>query len=52
MEIIINNIAENWELYAIGILFFDKIVALSPTKYDDLLWTSVKSVILKLKKGK
>ena len=52
MESITNNIVTNWELYAIGILLFDKIVALSPTKYDDLLWTSVKSAILKLKGGK
>jgi hypothetical protein len=49
MESVLSNIAEYWELYAIGILLVDKIVALSPTKYDDLLWTSIKSVILKLK---
>jgi|TARA_R110000824_G_scaffold113172_2_gene262825 hypothetical protein len=52
MEIIANNITEYWELYAIAILLIDKAVALSPTKYDDLMWTSLKSVILKLKKGK
>jgi|10_taG_2_1085330.scaffolds.fasta_scaffold05287_6 hypothetical protein len=49
MEVVASNIVEYWELYAIGILLIDKVVALSPTKYDDLLWTSVKSVILKLK---
>jgi len=52
MESIANNIAQYWELYAIGILLMDKIVALSPTKYDDLLWTSVKSAIMKLKRDK
>jgi hypothetical protein len=50
MESITNNITQYWELYAIAILLIDKIVALSPTKYDDLLWSSLKGVILKLKK--
>tara|TARA_R110002012_G_scaffold223392_1_gene395365 strand:+ start:105 stop:266 length:162 start_codon:yes stop_codon:yes gene_type:complete len=43
----------NWEYVAIGILVLDKVVALSPTKWDDLLWTSVKKSIMKLSgKGK
>ena len=49
MESVTSNIVEYWELYAIGILLLDKMVALSPTKYDDLLWSSVKGMILKLK---
>ena len=52
MESIVNNITQYWELYAIVILLLDKVVALSPTKYDDLLWTSVKSAVLKLKGDK
>lgn len=38
----------NWEYVAIIILVLDKAVALSPTKWDDLLWTSVKKSIMKL----
>ena len=38
----------NWEYVALAILVLDKVVALSPTKWDDLLWTSVKKSIMKL----
>ena len=41
-------IVENWEYILIGILSIDKIVALSPTEWDDLIWTSVKKAIFKL----
>ena len=37
----------NWEYVLIGILTIDKVVALSPTKWDDLIWTSVKKAIYK-----
>ena len=40
-------IASNWEYVLIGILCIDKIVALSPTKSDDLIWTSIKKAIYK-----
>ena len=40
-------ISANWEYMLIGILCIDKIVALSPTKWDDLIWTSVKKAIYK-----
>ena len=40
-------IAANWEYMLIGILCIDKIVALSPTEWDDLIWTSVKKAIYK-----
>jgi len=36
-----------WEYILIGFLIVDKIVALSPSKMDDLLWTSVKKMIKK-----
>ena len=36
---------QNWEYVAIGILVIDKVVAMSPSKMDDLLWASVKKVL-------
>ena len=44
MEIIINN----WEYFLIGILAIDKIVALTPSTWDDLIWTSIKKSIFKI----
>tara|TARA_R100000808_G_C2135305_1_gene143719 strand:- start:1555 stop:1707 length:153 start_codon:yes stop_codon:yes gene_type:complete len=38
----------NWQIVTIVILIVDKIVALSPSKMDDLLWSSVKGLIYKL----
>jgi hypothetical protein len=40
-------LASNWEYILIGFLLIDKIVALSPSKMDDLIWFSVKRVIKK-----
>ena len=40
-------ITANWEYALIGILLIDKIVALSPTEWDDLIWTSIKKAIYK-----
>lgn len=42
-------LANNWEYVAIGILVIDKVVALSPSKMDDLLWASVKKVLTGVK---
>ena len=42
-------IMQNWEYMLIGILVVDKVVALSPSKMDDLIWTSVKEVLMKVK---
>jgi|TARA_R100001530_G_scaffold79090_1_gene55190 hypothetical protein len=39
----------NWEYVAIGILVVDKVVAMSPSKMDDLLWASVKKVLMGMK---
>tara|TARA_Y100000310_G_scaffold188214_1_gene188176 strand:+ start:17 stop:160 length:144 start_codon:yes stop_codon:yes gene_type:complete len=36
-----------WEYILIGFLLVDKIVALSPSKMDDLIWYSVKKMIKK-----
>ena len=40
-------VLSNWEYVIIGILAIDKVVALSPTKWDDLIWTSIKKAIFK-----
>ena len=48
MKEIVEIIVQNWEYVVIGILAIDKAVALSPSKWDDLLWTSVKKAIYKV----
>ena len=46
-------LVENWEYAVIAMLAVDKAVALSPSQWDDLLWTSCKKAIMKLAgKGK
>ena len=42
-------IASNWEYIAIGILVVDKVVAMSPSKMDDLVWASAKKVLMGIK---
>ena len=42
-------VMQNWEYVAIGVLVVDKIVAMSPSKMDDLLWASVKKVLMGVK---
>ena len=39
-------IIENWEYVLIAFMMIDKAVALSPSKMDDLVWTSVKKVLV------
>ena len=41
-------ILANWEYILIGILSIDKIVALTPSTWDDLIWTSIKKAIFKV----
>ena len=41
------GVSANWEYMLIGILCIDKLVALSPTEWDDLIWTSIKKAIYK-----
>ena len=41
-------LSSNWEIVTIVILVVDKAVALSPSTWDDLLWTSVKKSIYKI----
>ena len=42
-------VIQNWEYVAIGVLVVDKVVAMSPSKMDDLLWASVKKVLMGVK---
>ena len=41
-------ITSNWQIVTIGILVVDKLVALSPSKMDDLLWTPFKNLLYKI----
>ena len=41
-------ILANWEYVLIGILAIDKVVALSPSTWDDLIWTSIKKSLFKI----
>tara|TARA_R100000501_G_C2568795_1_gene76477 strand:- start:200 stop:343 length:144 start_codon:yes stop_codon:yes gene_type:complete len=41
-------LSSNWEYILIGLLAVDKIVALSPSKWDDLIWTAVKKALYKV----
>ena len=40
-------ISSNWEYVLIALLCVDKIVALSPSKMDDLMWYSLKKILKK-----
>ena len=42
-------VMQNWEYVAIGMLVVDKIVAMSPSKMDDLIWASMKKVLMGMK---
>ena len=48
MKEVVQVLVENWEYVVIAILAIDKAVALSPSEWDDLLWTSVKKSIYKI----
>ena len=41
-------LVENWEYFLIAIMAIDKAVALSPSEWDDLIWTSIKKAIYKI----
>tara|TARA_R100001244_G_C5161867_1_gene131077 strand:- start:903 stop:1052 length:150 start_codon:yes stop_codon:yes gene_type:complete len=38
---------ENWEYMLIAIMAIDKAVAMSPSEWDDLVWTSIKKIVFK-----
>ena len=41
-------LSSNWSYVLIAILAIDKAVAVSPSKWDDLLWTVAKKAIRKI----
>ena len=46
-------LVSNWYWVAIAVFVVDKIVAKTPNKYDDLIFTAIKGIIKKLAgKGK
>jgi len=40
---------EHWQYVMIAVMVIDKVVAMSPNKMDDLVWTSVKKVLMGVK---
>ena len=40
-------LTSNWEYVLIALFCVDKVVAISPSKWDDLIWTSIKKLIYK-----
>tara|TARA_R100000152_G_C6691882_1_gene123295 strand:+ start:200 stop:346 length:147 start_codon:yes stop_codon:yes gene_type:complete len=44
----VDALLNNWEYVIIAIMAIDKAVALSPTEWDDLIWTSIKKSIYKV----
>ena len=48
MKEVVEIIVQNWEYVIIAILAIDKAVALSPSTWYDLLWTSIKKSIYKI----
>ena len=44
----VEQLSANWEYIVIGILAIDKAVALSPTEWDDLIWTGIRKSIFKI----
>ena len=49
MDALVEIVQENWKMIALATLVMDKVVAMSPSKMDDLLWSSVKKVLMGMK---
>ena len=49
MDALGDFVQDHWKLIAIGSLVLDKVVAMSPSKMDDLLWSSVKKMLMGIK---
>lgn len=45
-------IIANWEYVLLGIMVADKIVAMTPTKHDDLILTAIKGALGKMFPGR
>jgi len=41
-------ITNHWEIFTIATLVIDKIVAMTPNRYDDMIFTSIKALFLKV----
>ena len=37
---------QNWEYVMLGVMVVDKVVAMSPSKMDDLIWVYMKKVLM------
>ena len=42
-------IMQNWQYVMIAVMVIDKVVAMSPSKMDDLVWTAMKKVLMGVK---
>tara|TARA_R100001530_G_scaffold132332_1_gene104693 strand:- start:333 stop:485 length:153 start_codon:yes stop_codon:yes gene_type:complete len=40
---------EHWQYVMIGVMVMDKVVAMSTSKMDDLIWASMKKVLMGMK---
>ena len=49
MDALVQLVQENWKMIALATLVIDKVVAMSPSKMDDLLWASAKKVLVGIK---
>jgi len=49
MDALVEIVQDNWKVIALGALVIDKVVAMSPSKMDDLLWSSLKKVLQGIK---
>ena len=45
-------LSQNWGFIVLGLLIADKLVTLTPTKYDDLILSAVKGALGQLFPGK
>jgi len=45
MDQVILFLSNHWQEITIGVLIADKVVALTPTPWDDLIWTASKKLI-------
>ena len=49
MDALVQLVQDNWKMIALATLVIDKVVAMSPSKMDDLLWASAKKVLVGIK---
>jgi len=49
MDALVDFVQSHWKMIALGTLVVDKVVAMSPSKMDDLLWSSAKRLLLSIR---